>query len=466
MPPNPHTISRRHCLAGGLGLAAQPAARGAPARPNILLVLADDLGWNDVGYHASEIRTPNIDRLAQGGVRFTHCYAYPLCSPTRAALLTGRSPMRYGLAYSVVRPWSPYGLPLDEHIMPQTFKALGYQTAILGKWHLGHANRRHLPNARGFDHFYGHVNGAIDYFTHMRERGIDWQRNGVSVPEEGYTTHLLAREAVRVITGRDRSRPLFLYLPFNAPHSPLQAPEEAIAACSHIADPRRRTFAAMVETMDRSVGTVLGALEKEGIAGNTLVVFLSDNGGPTGSGARNDPLRAGKATVFEGGIRVPAIMRWPGRLPAGRELDQVMTVQDLFPTLASAAGGKSLASKPLDGDDLWAAVVAGRPAQRGDLFFAVEPDDKIRQLAVRRGAWKLVRRIEKPLGRQTDSLFNLDDDPQERTDFASRHSDLVRTLGAELDRWQGLHPRCQIFTTLNPHPGWVPPKDWAKAAAE
>jgi len=459
-------MSRRQWLEAGLGLAAAQPGQGATARPNIVLILADDLGSKDVGYQGSEIRTPTIDRLAREGVRFTQFYSFPLCSPTRAALLTGRSPMRYGLAYSVIRPWAPYGLPLDEHIIPQTLKSLGYQTVMVGKWHLGHANRRLLPHARGFDHFYGHVNGNIDYYTHEREGAIDWQRNGVSVHEEGYSTDLLAREAVRMITGRDRSRPLFLYLAFNAPHTPLQAPKEAIAACSHIPDAKRRVFAAMVETMDRAIGTVLRTLEQEGMARDTLIVFLSDNGGPINAGARNDPLRAGKATVFEGGIRVPALMWWPGRLPAGRVSDQVMTVQDVFPTLASAAGGKPLAAKPLDGEDLWPAILAGRSVTRGDLFFAVEPGDETRQLAVRRGAWKLIRRIEKPTGHHTDLLFNIEEDPRETTDLATKNPQLVRELGAELDRWQALHPRCEIFTTMGPHPGWVPPKDWAKAAAE
>jgi len=460
------SVSRRECLKAGLGLAAAQPGRGAATRPNILLILADDLGWKDVGYHGSEIRTPTIDRLASEGVRFTQFYSFPLCSPTRAALLTGRSPMRYGLAYSVVRPWSPYGLPLDEHIIPQTLKALGYQTALLGKWHLGHANRRLLPHARGFDLFYGHVNGNIDYFTHEREGAIDWQRNGETVREEGYTTDLLAREAVRFITGRDRSRPLFLYLAFNAPHTPLQAPQEAIAACSHISDPKRRIYAAMVEVMDRAIGTILRTLEQEGIARDTLIMFLSDNGGPVNAGARNDPLRAGKATVFEGGIRVPALMWWPGRVPEGRVSDQVMTVQDVFPTLASVAGGKPLATKPLDGEDLWSAILTGRSVKRGDLFFAVEPGNQTRQLAVRRGPWKLIRRIEKSTGQRTDLLFHLDEDPRETTDLAAKNPQLVRELGDELERWQALHPRCEIFTTLGPHPGWVPPRDWAKAAVE
>jgi Arylsulfatase A and related enzymes len=158
----------------------------------VVIILADDLGWHDVGYHGSEIRTPNIDRLASEGVRLERAYSFPVCSPTRSGLMTGRSPMRLGVAYTVIRPWSTYGVPLAERFMPQAFQAAGYQTAITGKWHLGHARKAFLPRARGFDHAYGHLNGAIDYFTHEREGGLDWNRDGKSVREEGYTTFLLA----------------------------------------------------------------------------------------------------------------------------------------------------------------------------------------------------------------------------------------------------------------------------------
>ncbi|MBM3745567.1 MAG: arylsulfatase, partial [Acidobacteria bacterium] len=258
-----------------LGVTAAAAARpAAAAPPNVVIILADDLGWADVGFHGSEIRTPNLDRLATQGVRFERFYSYPLCSPTRSALMTGRSPMRLGVAYSVIRPWSSYGVPLEEHFMPQSFQAAGYSTAMTGKWHLGHARAGFMPNARGFDHAYGHVNGAIDYYTHIRDGGLDWHRNGRSVREEGYATDLLAGEAARIIENRDRNRPLFLYLPFNAPHTPLQAPQPLLDKYASIADPRRRTFAAMVDSLDQGVGRVLAALDKSGMADNTMVLFF------------------------------------------------------------------------------------------------------------------------------------------------------------------------------------------------
>ncbi|MGH9663436.1 MAG: sulfatase-like hydrolase/transferase, partial [Bryobacteraceae bacterium] len=220
-------MNRRQFLATSLAAASigNDTRAAQPARPNVLILLADDLGWHDVGYHGSEIRTPNIDRLASQGARFEHAYAFPICSPTRSGLMTGRSPMRLGFGYTVIRPWSRYGVPVEERFMPQAFRDAGYQTAITGKWHLGHAYRKFLPRARGFDHAYGFLNGNIDYFTHEREGGLDWNRDGTSVRESGYSTFLFGDEAIRWIGQRDKTRPFFIYVAFNAPHAPLQAPE-------------------------------------------------------------------------------------------------------------------------------------------------------------------------------------------------------------------------------------------------
>lgn len=452
-------MNRRQFLAAPLALSAQ---RAAAARPNILLIVADDLGWQDVGYHGGPAATPNIDRLARQGVELDRYYAFPVCSPTRSALLTGRSPMRYGVIYSVIRPWANDGLPLDEHLLPQTLKAAGYQTAMAGKWHLGHARVEHLPTSRGFDSFYGHVNGAIDYNTHEREGGVDWQRNGRSVREEGYSTELLAAEGVRVIRERDRSRPLFLYLPFNAPHAPLQAPAALIEKYAGIADKRRRVYTAMVDALDQGIGRVLAALDKEGIADNTLVVFQSDNGGPIQQGASNGSLRGAKGTTFEGGIRVPAVMRWPAGLGGGRKLTQVATVLDMLPTLAAAAGTVPGSTKPLDGRNLWPAIVEGRSEPREDLLFAVE-DGQRTWLAVRRRQWKLVREIRRADRAATEYLFDIDNDPDEKTDLAAKQPQLVKELAARIREWQALHPPGGITASQAPHPGWIAPKDWAAA---
>jgi len=455
-------IERRQFLASPIALAGGLAA----SRPNVLVVLADDLGWRDTGFQGGDIPTPNIDRIAHEGVRFTRFYCTPLCTPTRASLMTGRSPMRYGLVYSVVRPWSHYGLPADEHVMAQTFQAAGYQTAIIGKWHLGHAHKSHLPNRRGFDHFYGHLNAEIDYYTHTEYGGLDWQRNGAGVREEGYTTDLLANEAVRWLGNRDRGRPFFLYLAFNAVHAPLQAPAQLVEKYAGIPNKSRRLYAAMLDSMDSAIGKVLSLLDRDQISRDTLVLFLSDNGGAPGSGAVNLPLRAGKLTVYEGGIRVAAAMRWPGHIPVRGEVGQVMAALDVFPTLAAASGLTPGNSKPLDGRNMWAAISKGDRFERENLFFAAKRNETDeRYFAVRSGPWKLVQQLSAD-GPRVDQLFQLDEDPYEKEDLAARNRDLVMKLGAELDAWRTLHPKCDIQSSMAPHPGWAPPADYAQVAVD
>jgi arylsulfatase A-like enzyme len=455
-------MNRRTFLAASIG-ASLAAAQAPRPKPNVLILLADDLGWHDVGFHGSEIRTPHIDRLAAAGVRFERAYSFPVCSPTRSGLMTGRSPMRLGVAYTVIRPWSHYGVPVAERLMPQAFQAAGYQTAITGKWHLGHAYRKFLPRARGFDHAYGHLNGAIDYFTHERDGGLDWSRDGKSVREEGYSTFLIGAEAERLIRGRDRARPFFLYVPFNSPHAPLEAPPEYIERYANIADDRRRRFAAMTEAMDTTIGRLMATLEEEGIAGETLVLFFSDNGGPVGSGASNTPLRAGKGTTFEGGIRVPAVMRFPGRLRAGVESRQVMSMMDYFPTLAAACGIPTGTTRPLDGKNLWPAITAGKTEARDDIFFAVEGGGGQRY-AVHHGEWKLVR--EQPgNGRVSDMLFRVEEDPSEKNDLAAKEPKLVADLVSRLEIWRQLHPPDGVREGPTPA-GYKAPPLWLEAARE
>src|SRR5262245_19427623 len=243
----------------------------AADRPNIVFLLADDLGWSDVGFHGSEIKTPNIDKLASGGAKLEAFYVQPVCSPTRAALMTGRYPMRHGLQVGVVRPWAQYGLPLEERTLPQELAEAGYFTAICGKWHLGHFQKAYLPTARGFSHQYGHYNGALDYFTHIRDGGFDWHRNDQVCRDEGYTTELLGSEAVKLIEEHGGKQPLFLYVPFNAPHSPLQAKQEYLDRYASIEAPQRRKYAAMVSCVDDQIGKIAAALEKKGLAKNTLI---------------------------------------------------------------------------------------------------------------------------------------------------------------------------------------------------
>lgn len=447
MPPDRRTFLKS---LGAVSLAAPLE------RPNIVILLADDLGWSDVHFQGAEFSTPNLDRLAQSGVRFTRFYSQPLCSPTRSALMTGRSPMRFGVQYHVIRPWMSYGVPLSEHFLSESFRAAGYQTAVIGKWHLGHARRAYLPNARGFDHAYGHLNGMIDYFTHMRDGGLDWHRNGRSVREEGYATDLLAKEAVRFLEQRDRRRPFLLYLAFNAPHAPLQAPAERIAMFASIADPRRRTYAAMVHAMDEAAGKVLATLEREGIARQTLLLFFSDNGGAPAQAGRNVPLRGAKGSCWEGGIRVPAVMYWPGRLQPATT-DQLMSAIDVFPTLAAAAGIQTRNQLPLDGKNLWEAITSGRTQTRDPLFFAVETTTGF-QYAVHTGEWKLVRQGNRQW------LFHISEDPHEQRDLAGSQAKLARELSAWIDDWARLHPTDGVRLANQAPAGWKAPPLWAEAA--
>jgi hypothetical protein len=325
--------SRRDVLQAG-AFAAAVATLGAGAamanvpksRPHILYILADDLGFADLGHRGSNIATPNIDALAAGGVRLREFYTQPLCTPTRAALMTGRYPMRYGLQMGVIPSGASYGLDPAEQTLPALLKSAGYRTSLVGKWHLGHADEKFWPRQRGFDSFYGALIGEIDHFQHSSHGVKDWFRDNRPIDEQGYDTELFGAEAIRQIGAHDRTVPLFLYLAFTAPHTPLQAPQAWLDRYAHIKDENRRAYAAMVSAMDHQVGLVLQALKVRGMLEDTLVVFHSDNGGTrdkmfVGEGevggdlpASNGILREGKGTVYEGGVRVDAIVSWAGRL--------------------------------------------------------------------------------------------------------------------------------------------------------
>lgn len=401
------------------------ASQLASGRPNIVVILADDLGWNDVGYHGSDIRTPHIDSLVAQGLELDRYYAFPLCSPIRAALLTGRSPLRLG----VDTPIGPRGaLPLDEHLLPETLRAAGYQTFLTGKWHLGIDRIPAHPYRRGFDSSYGHLGASVDYFTHVWIGGLDWHRDGTVLREEGYSTDLIADEAVRLIKDRDKSRPMFLYVAFNAPHTPLQATEAYLNRNVHIADPDRRTYAAMVTALDDGVGRIVAQLDAEGIARDTILIWASDNGGGRNLGASNVPLRGSKGSAFEGGIRVPALIRWPGELPAGERFDQMVTAQDWFPTLATAAGLETANERPFDGLDMWRALRHGEQADRGTVLIGVSGN-----LAVFRDGWKFVRFRQRGTGETGEYLFRIEDDPQEVRNLLDAEPELARELMAWLD---------------------------------
>lgn len=459
-------------VAGLKVLSLSPLAAAEPSRPNILLILADDLGYADVGFHGSEIKTPHLDGLAASGARLEQFYVQPVCSPTRAALMTGRYPMRHGLQVGVVRPWAEYGLPLEERTLAQALKEAGYETAVCGKWHLGHFERNYLPTRRGFDHQYGHYNGAIDYFTHQRDGGHDWHRNDQACYDHGYSTFLLADEAARVIREHDTARPLFLYLPFNAVHSPHQVPPKYVERYAHLPEPRQ-TYAGMVAAMDEAIGRVLDALEEKGMRRNTLIFFSSDNGGPNpGKVTSNGLYRAGKGTLYEGGVRVVALATWEGRIRPGTVVNQPLHIVDLFPTLLRLTGASLEQKLPLDGRDAWATIAEGKPSPHEEILLNAAPASG----AILVGPWKLVIRGDvataedqdkprKPRGkrgkaaREPVELFNLAEDPYEKENLATQLPDKVEQLRA---RYESIAAQAVPPKIAPKAPGFQSPKVWGE----
>jgi arylsulfatase A-like enzyme len=443
-------------------LAAEPAK---PAKqPNIVYILADDLGRQDCGFMGgTEIKTPNIDKLAAAGAKLDAFYVQPLCSPTRAALMTGRYPMRHGLQVGVVRPWARYGLPLDERTLPQALRDAGYATAICGKWHLGHFAPDYLPTRRGFDHQYGHYNGALDYFTHMRDGGFDWHRDDKECRDEGYTTHLIAKEAVRFIESTAGKKPFFLYVPFNAVHAPHQAPDQYTSAYPKLSGERKK-YAGMLAAMDESVGRIVAAVEKAGVRGDTLFIFSSDNGGPRpGVVTDNGPFRAGKGTLYEGGVRVAACMAWEGKIKAGSTVSESLHVVDVYPTLLKLAGATVEQKLPLDGKDAWATLAESKPSPHAEILINTTPNSG----ALRAGDWKLVVHRGKddpdnPVaknGKERIELFNLADDPYEKTNLAGKNRERVKELKARLDEYAKL----AVAPKPKPKPkDFVTPRVWGE----
>jgi arylsulfatase A-like enzyme len=442
-------LDRRSLLLGsGAVLAAllpapgeRAGAAGTTQPPNIIYILADDLGWKDVGFHGSDIKTPNLDRLAETGVELETFYSQQICTPTRAALMTGRYPLRYGLQTGAIPSGGRYGLATDEWLLPQALRDAGYETALIGKWHLGHADEKYWPRQRGFDHFYGALVGEIDHFSHTAHGVNDWWRDNTQIEEAGYDTTLFGDEAVRLIGGHDPKKPLFIDLSFTAPHTPFQAPAEYLDRYPQITDPARRAYAAMITAMDEQIGRVVAALDARRMRDNTLIIFQSDNGGTrsakfTGESAvigelppNNGPYRDGKGTLYEGGTRVVAIANWPGRIKPGKA-GGMLHIVDMYPTLVGLAGGKLGKNKPLDGMDVWAAVSAEESSPRTEVVYNVDPF----LAAIRRDDWKLVWHALLP-GRI--ELFDLPADPSETLDLAAKNPEKVKELQGRIQELAG-----------------------------
>jgi len=423
------------------------AAEAQRRPPNILVIVADDMGYGDIGIHGSkDIPTPNIDALAKGGIRFTDAYVSgPYCSPTRAGLLTGRYPQRFGHEFNLdTSPASShFGLPLGETTMADRLKAAGYTTALFGKWHLGSGEKFH-PMARGFDEFFGFLGGDHSYLDSeaaSRNPLLDGRK---VVVETKYLTDAFADRAVAFIK-RQKSQPFFLYLAFNAVHTPMQTTDKYLARFPHIVDRQRRTYAAMLSAMDDGIGKTLAALRAEGLDENTLIFFLNDNGGPTMAGttingSSNAPLRGSKRQTWEGGIRVAFIIRWKGHLVEGKTDARPIIQLDMLPTALAAAGVEPQPQWRLDGVNLLPFLIgkmSGQPHEA--LYWRLG-----QHMAIRKGDWKLVKTAEGPLKEVDPStfdylsgaeLYNLAEDISETRNLASAHPEKVKELSADWQRW-------------------------------
>ncbi|MBI1760734.1 MAG: sulfatase-like hydrolase/transferase [Acidobacteria bacterium] len=428
-------------------VAPRQAGRPAPRKPNIVFILGDDLGYCDVSmYGCRDIPTPNIDSVAKAGVKFTNGYvSSPVCSPSRAGLLTGRYQQRFGFEFNtgplqraLAEP--EMGLPTSEITLAQVLKQAGYATGMVGKWHLGMHEKFH-PQKRGFDEYFGFLFGANMYIDPDQPgvKSADPEGVGVKirtarnpivrgqtvVEEKEYLTEAFARESVAFIE-RHRNEPFFLYAPFNAPHTPLQATQKYLDRFPHVKDEKRRIYMAMVSALDDAVGAILNKLRETGLEKDTLVVFLSDNGCATYTGAcTNDPLRLGKLTHFEGGFRVPFAIRFPGRIKAGSVYDKPISSLDLFPTAVALAGAKMPADRAYDGLDLLPYLTGKKKTAPHDVLCWRNGDNA----AVRKGNWKLFK------GGDHFWLYDLSKDVGEQQNVAEKYPAVVTALKQELAAW-------------------------------
>ncbi|XP_070564218.1 arylsulfatase B-like [Ptychodera flava] len=445
---------------------------GSP-KPHIIFILADDLGWHDVGYHGSIIETPNIDRLAADGVKLENYYVTPLCSPTRSVLMTGRYQIRMGMQHHVLLAQEPKCLPLDEVLLPEKLKQSGYATHMVGKWHLGFYKWDCVPNHRGFDTFFGFYLAGGDYFNHTRKchghtlSAYDLRDNDIMVAKQyngQYSTTLFAEKSQEILQKHNPEFPLFLYLSFQAVHAPLQVPTKySDKYVGKIDDEDRRLYAGLTTCMDEAIGKVVDTLKKTGLWDNTLIIFSTDNGGAVVQGGSNWPLRGQKGSLFEGGVRGPAFVSGPVlkesvRGTVNREL---LYVGDWFPTFVHLAGGTTDGTKPLDGVNQWETISQGMSSPRKEIVHNIdhlhprpqylrnEPyqDPSLFDISVsasiRMGNWKLLtgdkgsgiwtappelRYVNTFKEHGLITLFNIRDDPEERNDLVHCRPDIVHRL--------------------------------------
>ncbi|MEO1498784.1 MAG: sulfatase-like hydrolase/transferase [Planctomycetota bacterium] len=464
-------------LAPLLALVVAVAHGAAASSPNLIVIVTDDQGYADVGFNGCEdIPTPNIDCIAKEGVRCTNGYVtHSVCGPSRAALITGRYQCRFGASRNpTVDPSVPNnGVPISERNIAEMLRPRGYRCMAIGKWHLGtHPELR--PLVRGFDEFFGFLTGGHNYFADqltledLSEVNAPWAwyrtkllRGRDRVETTGYLTDELSAAAVDFID-RSHKQPFFLYLAYNAPHSPLQATDKYLDRFPNITSTKRRTYAAMVSAVDDGVGLVLDKLSELGLDDRTLVFFLSDNGGATNNASSNDPLRGHKGSPFEGGVRVPYAVRWPGVLPAGVDYDLPVSSMDIAATIAAAAGVEVPADKPLDGVDL-VPYLTGQDASSPHASLYWRWYDKSRY-AMRRGDEKLIAMADAKDRRKNpeNALYDLGVDLSESANLAKDRPQAVDTARRMLDAW-----RSELVAPLAPGLGtWIPGDHWAPDATD
>lgn len=426
-------------------LTTASATRAAsPTKPNVVMIVADDLGWADIGYHNDELMTPNLDRLATGGVRLEQYYVCPTCSPTRVGILAGRNPSRYDIL-GPIGGKSTQHLPLDTVTLPRTLSKLGYTTHISGKWHLG-LQLKYAPRQYGFDTSYGYLHGQIDPYTHLYKFGDrTWHRNDKFVEEKGHATDLITDEAVRVVEQK-HDKPFFLYVAYSVPHHPLKEPSKWTDLYKgKVKDPWRALFNASITHMDDGIGKIIAALERTGQRENTLVIFTSDNGGQTSWSSpksqyngsykphttlgNNLPLRGWKGQLYDGGIRVPALANWPGKLPTGSACNDVLCEVDWMTTLVALSGAKLRNPLKVEGEDIWPQLTGKKAGSPRTLYWRVRG-----QSAIRHGDWKLIAASS---GKKVE-LFNLADDPNEKNNLAEKEPRRVEALKKQLAQQHAL----------------------------
>ncbi|WP_299635296.1 sulfatase-like hydrolase/transferase [uncultured Tenacibaculum sp.] len=422
-------------------------------RPNILVVLCDDLGYSDVGFNgAKDIKTPGLDKLAKNGTIFTDAYvAHPFCGPSRTSIMTGRYAHKIGGQFNLPRAHENAGLGITtkEEFISKTLQKSGYYTGAIGKWHLGTVQKYH-PNNRGFDDFYGFLGGGHNYFpkqfkaeyekqkangnTKIRDYITPLQFNGKEVDENEYITDALSREAINFINkANQKNDPFFLYVSYNAPHTPLEAKEEDLKLYSHIKDKKRQIYAGMVHAVDRGVTNIVETLKKNHQLENTLIVFFSDNGGKLSKGATNYPLAEGKGSTNEGGYRVPMFFHWPNVVPSGKKFEHPISALDLYPTFTHLANAKLPDNKILDGKNIWNDFLHGKNSYENENIYALRHRIEFKNhtdVGVRKNQWKALK-----TNNNNWTLYDIQNDPGEKNDLSKVHPKILDNLVKDAKNW-------------------------------